>query len=175
MCTYCFVTLANCSDKPYGYHLEGGYPARSSRDRGYPGWGGTLAGGTLAGGVPWLGAGGYPAWGGTQLGQHKEYLLHGGRYASCVHAGGLSCFKMKWDINMMIFVLAQIVVKTEEGITVEKTEKDRYRFHCTLCEKKYTTRGHLNQHMHIHTGQYSYYCDKCRKGFNTRSNYTVHM
>ena len=29
--------------------------------------------------------------GGTQLGQQKEYSLHGGRYASCVHAGGLSC------------------------------------------------------------------------------------
>ena len=45
-------------------------------------------GGTLAGGVPWLG-GTLP--GGTQLGQHREYLLHGGRYASCIHAGGLSC------------------------------------------------------------------------------------
>ena len=29
--------------------------------------------------------------GGTQLGQQKEYSLHGRRYASCVHAGGLSC------------------------------------------------------------------------------------
>ena len=24
-------------------------------------------------------------------GQQSEYLLHGGGYASCVHAGGLSC------------------------------------------------------------------------------------
>ena len=82
----------------------GGYPARSSRggypgggypgQGGYPGWGGTLARG-----VPWLG--GYPGWGGTQLGQHREYLLHGGQYASCVHAGGLSCYlwneKIKWE------------------------------------------------------------------------------
>ena len=62
-------------------------------------------GGTQAGGVPWLG--GYPGWGGTlarwgtlagggtQLGQHSEYFLHGGRYASCVHAGGLSCIQNK--------------------------------------------------------------------------------
>ena len=76
----------------------GGYPARSSQGGGlpwlgggtlpggYPGQGGTLSGGgTLAGGVPCLG-------GGTQLGQHREYLLHGGRYASCVHTGGLSCY-----------------------------------------------------------------------------------
>ena len=63
--------------------------------------GGTLPGlqlgGTLpgpAGGVSCqegYPAGGYPAGGGTQLGQQKEYSLHGGRYASCVHAGGLSC------------------------------------------------------------------------------------
>ena len=66
----------------------GRYPARFSR------------GGTLAGGVPW--PGGYPGWGGypgrgvppqggTQVGQQKEYPLHGRLYASCVHAGGLSC------------------------------------------------------------------------------------
>ena len=68
----------------------GGYPAR-----GYP------AGGHPAGGYPARGVLGgtqvrYPprqvrTGGGTQLGQHREYLLHGRRYASCVHAGGLSC------------------------------------------------------------------------------------
>ena len=35
---------------------------------------------------------GYPPGGGTQLGQHREYLLHSGRYASCVHAGGTFLF-----------------------------------------------------------------------------------
>ena len=86
----------------------GGYPAR-----GVPCWGvpcqGDPAGGTLPGGYP---AGGDPATGGTQvsspppppsqvrtgggtqLGQHREYLLHVGRFASCVHAGGLSCLSI---------------------------------------------------------------------------------
>ena len=57
-------------------------------------------GGTLPGGVPCPGGypvGGYPVRGGTQLGQHREYLLHGGRYASCVHAGGLSCLKKNFE------------------------------------------------------------------------------
>ena len=36
--------------------------------------------------------GGQPPGGGSaKIGQHREYLLHGGQYASCVHAGGLSC------------------------------------------------------------------------------------
>ena len=61
---------------PGGY--PGGDPGQGGTlAGGYPGQGGTLPGGTLPGG--------------TQLGQHKEYLLHGGRYASCGHAGGLSC------------------------------------------------------------------------------------
>ena len=59
----------------------GRYPGRGG---GYPGQGGypgkvRMGGGTL------------PGEGGTQVGQQKEYSLHGGRYASCVHAGGLSC------------------------------------------------------------------------------------
>ena len=44
--------------------------------------------GTPPGGVPRSGT---PPGGGTRVGQQKEYSLHGGRYASCVHAGGLSC------------------------------------------------------------------------------------
>ena len=39
------------------------------------------------------GGGSGPAGGGgsAKIEQHREYLLHGGQYASCVHAGGLSC------------------------------------------------------------------------------------
>ena len=89
----------------------GGYPVRSSQGGTLPGQdgGGTLPG--QDGGVPcWryrrgrVPPGRVPPWQGTplgqvrmggggviQLGQQKEYSLHGGRYASCVHAGGLSC------------------------------------------------------------------------------------
>ena len=69
---------------PCQVQLGGGYPVQGGTlpEGGYPGRGGTLLGGTFPGGT-------LP--GGTQLGQHREYLLHGRRYASCVHAGGLSC------------------------------------------------------------------------------------
>ena len=62
----------------------GGYPARSSQ-----GW----EGGTSARGVtqdpPWPGQ--VPGGGTEYPGQHMEYLISSGRYAACVHAGGLSC------------------------------------------------------------------------------------
>ena len=87
-----------------GVPCRGAYPAR-----GYPcqvtpparsGWRVPCWGGTLPGGYPGQvtplarsGRRGYPAGGGTQVGQQKEYSIHGGRYASCVHAGGLSCWE----------------------------------------------------------------------------------
>ena len=84
-----------------------GYPAR-----GVPCQQGTLLGGTLPGGtlpgVPCPGgypaggysAGGIPCQGGTQLGQQKEYSLHGRRYASCVHTGGLSCYSFILKLSL---------------------------------------------------------------------------
>ena len=81
----------------HGAATGGGVPSQVQ-----PGWGDTLVGVTLPRRVPC--PGGYPGqvpppsqvrMGGTQLGQHREYLLHGGQYASCVHAGGLSCFTGK--------------------------------------------------------------------------------
>ena len=87
-----------------GSTLPGGLPCWKGGTLlgGYPGRVPPLArmGGTLLG---WYPAGGYPASGvpcqgeGTQVGspwvgQQKEYSLHSRWYASCVHAGGLSCF-----------------------------------------------------------------------------------
>ena len=68
---------------------DGGYPCRVPPCQGNP------PGRVPPGRVPpsrvspWARSG---CRGGTQLGQQKEYSLHGGRYASCVHAGGLSCW-----------------------------------------------------------------------------------
>ena len=44
------------------------------------------------GSVSWLSRGG--GGGSAKIGQQNEYSLHGGQYASCVHAGGLSCFHL---------------------------------------------------------------------------------
>ena len=87
-----------------GYPIPGpgGYPILGPGRGCPPGIPPHLAGGRLPGVPPHL-AGGCPpgvspTWqGGARPGtppyqeQHSMYLLHGGRYASCVHAGGLSC------------------------------------------------------------------------------------
>ena len=78
-------------------HRGGVSPARGGRSvqpwGGGPVQAGRGVGQSSQGGGP-AGEGGQSSWGGgsAKIGQHREYLLHGGRYASCVHAGGLSCF-----------------------------------------------------------------------------------
>ena len=77
------------SPYPPGGVLKSGYPPRGVPRSGYPPWGGTRVRVPPRGGTRVR----YPPLGGylTRVGQQKEYSLHGGRYASCVHAGGLSC------------------------------------------------------------------------------------
>ena len=83
------------------------YPSQVQAGRGYPtsttpppcqtwrGWGVTLLGGHPTLGTThqtWLG--GTPPWVPSPSDLARgvpEYLIHRGRYASCVHAGGLSC------------------------------------------------------------------------------------
>ena len=84
--------------------------------------GGTLLGCTLLGGYPGrvtppsrVTPQARSGQGGTQLGQQKEYSLHGGRYASCVHAGGLSCLKICWLQIRMICAEYQEPLLPETG------------------------------------------------------------
>ena len=60
-----------------------------------PGGSGPAGGGqssSRGGGQVQLGGVSPPTGGSAKIAQHREYLLHGRWYASCVHAGGLSCF-----------------------------------------------------------------------------------
>ena len=96
---------------PRSGYPPGGYrgPGTTTPQGGYRGPGTPPRGGTEV----WVPPGGYrgpgtppprggtevrvppppPPGGGTRVGQQKQYSLHSGRYASCVHAGGLSCEK----------------------------------------------------------------------------------
>ena len=62
------------------------------------GWGTPPPSQLKMGGTPWWGyplprpGMGYPPPPRPGIGQQMEYLIHRGRYASCVHAGGFSCF-----------------------------------------------------------------------------------
>ena len=46
---------------------------------------------------------------------------------------------------------------------------------CDQCNREFSSRGSLNQHMQLHTGQFRHHCLICRKGFNSTSHYKLHM
>ena len=87
----------------------GGIPARSRRR-------GTLARSRWGGGTParsrWRGnlarskQGNTPARDGVppRIGHQMEYLIRGGRYASCVQAGGLSCVLCFLKVKFLIYL-----------------------------------------------------------------------
>ena len=106
-----------CQVQPGGT-LLGGYPARSRQGEGCPGGGGGGGWGcTLVRYTPPARSG---RGGCTQVGQQKEYSIHGGWYASCVHAGGLSCLKIvRGQIHKLLVVLIIIV----PVIIISKLEK----------------------------------------------------
>ena len=56
-------------------------------------------------------------WGTPWLGQQKEYLLCGGRYASCVHAGGLSCSLIPLFCSLVLLFKISLFLpaRTREG------------------------------------------------------------
>ena len=93
--------------------------------------------GTPPGGYP--GPGGVPrSGGGTRVGQQKEYSLHGGRYASCVHAGGLSCSWIKREgqhvRRFMIFKPSKWLSKIT---SVKNSERETYNVdNCSMWEPR---------------------------------------
>ena len=118
----------------------GGTPARSSQPGGY-----------LVGpgrGVPHLG---YPpppvgpGWGGgvPHFGKQMEYLICRGRYASCVHAGGLSCFSNNNYSKILFFRAAVLNVRhfvTRNRCQVNRTYLSLHRG--TIRGQPYSARFH---------------------------------
>ena len=82
-------------DTPFSLHLGGGGSYHMQphwSDGGTPcqvGWGYQAI--RLDGGTPSPHRAGWVTPSPWETEQHSEYLLHGGRYASCVHAEALSC------------------------------------------------------------------------------------
>jgi len=46
---------------------------------------------------------------------------------------------------------------------------------CTVCEKRFTRKQHLNRHRERHTGGKLYSCTQCEKRFTTQRYLTSHM
>ncbi|GLH16048.1 Zinc finger protein 658, partial [Gryllus bimaculatus] len=68
-------------------------------------------------------------------------------------------------------------VCNDDHLTVADTEEKSNvcRHECSICQKSFTTKGSLERHMLIHSGERPYECSVCRKGFAQRIQLVTHM
>uniref|UniRef100_A0A182SHK5 Protein krueppel n=1 Tax=Anopheles maculatus TaxID=74869 RepID=A0A182SHK5_9DIPT len=48
------------------------------------------------------------------------------------------------------------------------------KFTCDICEKRFTTKGNLKAHVHLHNNIKPYRCEVCGDEFSRKHNYNVH-
>jgi len=79
--------------------------------------------------------------------------------------------------------------KTEPELNIhqQKNHQEYYRmrqiskqakleeFKCKICEKQFTRKQRLQQHMFMHTGDHPFKCEVCKQGFSDASKMKKHM
>ena len=67
--------------------------------------------------------------------------------------------------------------KTEADSTdiTEHPHDDKSRLYvCTVCDKRFTTKGNMTEHRKRHTGKTVYSCSQCEKRFSSQSALYYH-
>ena len=77
----------------------------------------------------------------TQIGQHMEYLIRCGRYASCVHAEGLSCcFRLLCEWANVNSIFAKTLQSNNVSLILEDSDLKSAHFTCMCnflkCKRK---------------------------------------
>ena len=131
------------------------------------------------------------------LGQFQTFCTSGNRnecstdiFFSLFYAKSKTMNTVLLLLLLLLFVVLNHVscyaCYTGESAFNAKTEADRINdehphddkprpYVCTVCEKRFTQKGHLKQHRKRHTGGKFYSCTHCEKRFITQNYLTKHM
>jgi len=69
-----------------------------------------------------------------------------------------------------------VKIEADSNDITEHPHDDKARpYLCTVCDKRFTTKGRLNRHKQAHTGDKLYSCTQCEKLFPTLRYLKQHM
>jgi len=70
----------------------------------------------------------------------------------------------------------EVKIEADSDDIIEQPHDDKPRpYLCTVCDKRFTTKGSLNAHKQIHTAGKLYSCSQCEKQFQTQRYLNRHM
>ena len=92
------------------------------------------------------------------------------------HNPTLSQFRQISDFHQTRQTTDQDQFRQYPGYDVYKQNRrvDVRKFTCTLCNKAFVRRLHLENHMRAHTGHKPFKCSICQKGFTQKSHIKIH-
>lgn len=79
------------------------------------------------------------------------------------------------DENILLHDTSPLRMTTNDFEKQNNSSDGKSSFQCDICHKYYNTRGSLNMHMRIHSGERPWQCQICGKDFSYKSNMKRHM
>ena len=65
--------------------------------------------------------------------------------------------------------------RTNDRLTHYRVDHEDLKFECSVCQKRFKQKRHVDDHMPIHTGDYKYQCNQCDYGTKSASRLASHQ
>ena len=71
---------------------------------------------------------------------------------------------------------SEMQTEADSNDITEHPRDDKSRpYVCTVCDKRFTTKGNMTEHRKRHTGENVYSCDQCEKRFTSQRYLRTHL